>query len=213
MQTSELIEKLSSELRPVDRRIVPHVMLAALGIGTLLAVATVCLAYGVSLDLDHSDDLGLLVLKLVFTGSIVLITFSALLKLARPGQANRMGVALVFVPFVVIALLAAPNLMSVPDAWRNGATIGRAWPECLLLIPAIATVPFALMIWALRKAAPTHLKRAGAVAGFLAGGVSASAYALSCRDASLAFVACWYTSAIAICAVLGALLGPRLLRW
>lgn len=212
MQTSELIEKLSSELSPVNGRSVGYVMLGALGSGIVLAVATVWLAYGVPLDLANSHDFGLLVLKLVFTTSIVVITFSALLKVARPGQASWLALVFLFLPFVAIAVLSVPDLMSFPDAWRNGATIGRVWPECLLLIPAIATAPFALLIWALRKAAPTHLRRAGALAGFLAGGISASAYALSCQE-SLAFVACWYTSAIVICAIVGALLGPRLLRW
>ena len=56
-------------------------------------------------------------------------------------------------------------------------------------IPIIAMVPFAISIWAVRKAAPSDLVRAGAVAGLIAGGVSAMAYALHCTNDSLPLVA------------------------
>jgi len=64
-----------------------------------------------------------------------------------------------------------------------------------------------------RQAAPTDLARAGALAGLVAGGVSATAYALHCTDDSLPFVALWYGGTIALCTIAGAALGPRLLRW
>jgi len=70
--------------------------------------------------------------------------------------------------------------------------IGDNWLECLLSIPLIAIVPFAAIIWAVRQAAPTDLVRTGALAGLVAGGVSATAYAFHCTDDSLPFVALWY---------------------
>ena len=91
--------------------------------------------------------------------------------------------------------------------------IGDNWLVCLLSIPLIAIVPFAMIVWAVRRAAPTDLVRAGALAGLVAGGVSASAYALHCTDDSLPFVALWYGGTIALCTIAGAALGPRLLRW
>jgi hypothetical protein len=80
-------------------------------------------------------------------------------------------------------------------------------------VPVIAIVPFALVIWAVRQAAPTHLRRAGALAGLVSGGLSAAGYALHCTDDSLPFVAVWYGSTILLCTLAGAVLGPRLLRW
>ena len=77
----------------------------------------------------------------------------------------------------------------------------------------IAIVPFAATIFAVRRAAPTNLVRAGAIAGLIAGGVSAIAYALHCTDDSLPFVAAWYGGTIVLCTLAGAALGPRLLRW
>ena len=91
--------------------------------------------------------------------------------------------------------------------------VGGEWLECLLSIPTIAIVPFAVTIFAVRRAAPTNLFRAGAVAGLVAGGVSAMAYAFHCTDDSLPFVAVWYGGTIVLCTLAGAALGPRLLRW
>jgi len=91
--------------------------------------------------------------------------------------------------------------------------MGEEWLECLLSIPIIAIVPFAAIIAAVRRAAPTNLVRTGAFAGLISGGVSAMAYALHCTDDSLPFVAVWYGGTIVLCTLAGAILGPRLLRW
>jgi hypothetical protein len=81
-------------------------------------------------------------------------------------------------------------------------------------IPIIGVVPFAVLVWAVRRfAAPTDLVRTGALVGLAAGGISAMGYALHCMDDSVPFVALWYGGTIAFCTLAGALLGPRLLRW
>ena len=85
--------------------------------------------------------------------------------------------------------------------------------QCLLSIPVMAIVPFAVIVWAVRNAAPTNLLRTGALAGLVAGGIGAMAYSLHCPNDSLPFVAFWYGGAIVFCALAGAALGPRLLRW
>ncbi len=91
--------------------------------------------------------------------------------------------------------------------------MGERRLECLLSIPLIAVVPFVVIMWAVRKAAPTNLTRTGALVGLVAGGVSAIAYALHCTDDSLPFVALWYGGTIFLCTLAGALTGSRLLRW
>jgi hypothetical protein len=91
--------------------------------------------------------------------------------------------------------------------------VGNQWLECLLSIPLIAIVPFAILVWVVRKTAPTDLTRAGACVGLTAGAISATGYALHCIDDSLPFIALWYGGTIAFCALAGAKLGPRLLRW
>ena len=67
--------------------------------------------------------------------------------------------------------------------------------------------------WALKGAAPTRLAWAGAGAGLLAGALGALVYALHCPEMATPFLAVWYLVGIAIPTALGAILGPRLLRW
>jgi hypothetical protein len=76
-----------------------------------------------------------------------------------------------------------------------------------------SAIPLAALIWALREGAPTRLKVCGAIAGIVAAGLGAAAYALTCTSDTIPFIAIWYGAAIAIYAVIGAQLGPRLLRW
>jgi hypothetical protein len=116
-------------------------------------------------------------------------------------------------PFVAVMLLAAFNLAVAPRSHWNSMILGGQWLKCLVSIPLIALVPFAAIVWAVRRMAPTDLWRTGALAGLVAGSLSAAGYALHCVDDSVAFVALWYGGTIALCALAGWHLGPRLLRW
>ena len=68
-------------------------------------------------------------------------------------------------------------------------------------------------LWAMKGLAPTRLALAGAGAGLLAGALGALVYALHCPELAASFLAVWYVLGIAIPALAGALLGPRVLRW
>jgi hypothetical protein len=46
-----------------------------------------------------------------------------------------------------------------------------------------------------------------------AGGAGAAVYALHCPESGAPFVAIWYSMGILLACGLGALLGPRVLRW
>jgi hypothetical protein len=77
-----------------------------------------------------------------------------------------------------------------------------------LSLPALAAA-----LWAVRGLAPTCPRRAGVAAGILAGAIGAIGYSLHCPEASIAFVAVWYTAGITLAGVIGAALGPLVLRW
>jgi len=47
----------------------------------------------------------------------------------------------------------------------------------------------------------------------LAGALGALVYALHCPETATPFLAVWYVVGMAIPTALGAILGPRLLRW
>jgi hypothetical protein len=213
MKTDELISMLSTNVERVERQQVTRTLGAAILIGGVAAFIAMHLFLGVRTDLPRASAVTHLPLKLVFTAATLVLTSIALIKLARPGGEYRTPVALVALPFGVVMFLAALSLASAPSSHWDKLIIGDNWLECLLSIPLIAVLPFAVIVWAVRQAAPTDLVRTGALVGLVAGGVSATAYALHCTDDSLPFVALWYGGTIALCTIAGAMLGPRLLRW
>lgn len=213
MKTDDLVAALSAHIEPVDRRLVSGTVYIALAAGTVVALGITLVGLGIRSDLTTARALMFLLLKLAFTVGIVAVASVYLTRLARPGGEARTSSISVVLPFAAIVLLSAISLGLAPSSHWNKMVMGDEWLECVLSIPLIAIVPFAVIIAAVRRAAPTNLVRTGAVAGLIAGAVSAMAYALHCRDDSLPFVALWYGGTIVLCTLAGAALGPRLLRW
>jgi len=213
MRTDDLVTMLSANVEPVGGGLVGRAISIAVAAGAAVALGIMLVALGVRADLTTTRAIVFLALKLAFAITVVGVSVRYLTRLARPGAEGGISPLAIVVPFAAIALFGAINLGGAPSAHWNGMILGDEWLECLLSIPIIAIVPFAVTIFAVRRAAPTNLVRAGAVAGLVAGGVSAIAYALHCTADSLPFVAVWYGGTIVLCTLAGAALGPRLLRW
>jgi hypothetical protein len=213
MKTDELITALSMGVEPVNRRLVNRSVGIALAAGTAVAIGVAFFALGVRTDLTTPRALIFLFLKFAFAIGTAGAAAVYLARLARPGGERRVSPGLAALPFVAILLLAGVSLGQAPSSHWDMMVMGDQWLECLISIPIIAIVPFAVVIWAVRQAAPTNLVRAGAFSGLVAGGMSAMGYALHCTDDSLPFVALWYGGTILLCTLAGAMLGPRLLRW
>lgn len=215
MKTDELIDMLSMNVEPVDRRLLTRGLGLAVALGAAGVLCATLVALGIRPDLGEAHALRSLILKLAFTLGMVVLASILLMRFARPGGEHRAHLAFVALPFAGIMILAAFNLALAPQSQWEAMIVGDMWLHCLLFIPVIAIVPFATTVWAVRRmmAAPTDLVRTGALVGLLAGGVSAAGYALYCTDDSVPFVALWYGGTIALCTLAGAMLGPRLLRW
>jgi len=213
MKTDDLVALVSTNLEPADRNAVVRTLFVAIATGAILAFGIAFAGLGFRPDLTTPGTLIFLAVKVGFAIGIVGLSLAYLTRLARPGGERKISPLPVALPFLVVVILAAICLGSAPRAHWERMIVGDEWLECLLSIPIIAIVPFAVSIWAVRKGAPTDLSRAGAFAGLIAGGVSAMAYALHCTDDSLPFVAIWYSGTIVLCTLAGAALGPRLLRW
>ena len=213
MKTDELVALLSTNPEPVDRGLVRRTLYVALAAGLIVSLGLALVGLGIRSDLTMAGALIFLVVKLCFAVGIVSLALIYLTRLARPGGERKAPYFRVAMPFLVIVVLAAISLVLAPSSHWDKMIVGDQWLECLLSIPVIAIVPFATIIWAVRRAAPTNLVRTGTFVGLVAGGVSAIAYALHCTDDSLPFVAVWYCGTIVLCTLAGAALGPRLLRW
>jgi hypothetical protein len=212
MKTDELIAMLGRTAEPVPSGRVERAVAAAVAAGAGAALLAMLGALGVRTDLGHAATLSVLV-KVLFTVTTVAIAAVYLTRISRPDGGRRAHIVIALAPLAAVVTLAAVSLGSAPAEHWNRMIVGDQWLECLLSIPLIAILPFAAVVWTVRRMGPTDLTRAGALAGLVAGGISATGYALHCMDDSLPFVALWYGGTIALCTVAGALLGPRLLRW
>ena len=213
MNTEHLIDVLSMNLEPINRRALRTSLAWAVVVG---GAAAFCLMLGtVSLrgDLTSGTSLAFVAVKLVFALTVISGGLAFLSRAVRPGQDARTLLQLAFVPFVVVGVAAVVELAFGLSTAPHPMTTGTQWVMCLYCIPLFAAIPFVLLVWALRLGAPTHLTRTGAMAGLVAGAVGAAAYAFHCPDDSLPFIALWYGASIALCAAVGALVGPRVLRW
>jgi hypothetical protein len=213
MKTDELVTLLSTNLEPVDRRSIARTLCVALAAGSIVALGLSLAGLGMRSDLTTVHAFIFLLIKLAFAFGIVGLALVYLTKLARPGGERKTPSLPVIIPFLAIVVLAGISLALAPNSHWEKMIAGDQWLECLISIPIIAIVPFAISMWVVRRAAPTDLARAGAFAGLAAGGVSAMAYALHCTDDSLPFIAVWYGGTIVLCTLAGVILGPRLLRW
>lgn len=212
MKTEDLIDVLARGSHPIDRTIGREIAMALL-IGGAFAVCVAIALLGTRTDLATARAAGFVAAKVGFGAAIFSLALFYLVLIARPGGEGRVSHFVMLAPFLAMVALAAAVLAGTPPALWDQMVMGQGWVECLASMRLIAIVPFAVAIWAVRRAAPTDLVRAGAFAGLVAGSISAMAYALHCTDDSLPFVAVWYGSTIALCTLAGALSGPRLLRW
>jgi hypothetical protein len=213
MKTDQLIDMLSTNVEPVKSGQIWKPLVWALAIGGAASFCVMLATVGLRTESAGGIQVGFLALKLLFMLSVIGTGTALLMKLSRPGQEARKLFRFLFLPFLVAGFVGIVALALQPSSAWDRMILGTEWATCLFCIPLFAIVPFAVLIWALRKGAPTNLKRTGAIAGLVAGALGAIAYAFHCPDDSLPFMAIWYGAMIAICAWIGARLGPRLLRW
>jgi hypothetical protein len=212
MKTDELIAVLSAGTTPIAAGAARRRLLLACLIG-VVGAAVLVFAILRPRDLIAASRTGTFWMKVGYGAWLGAGGYLLADRAARPGA--RLGAApwLTAAPLAIAAAMAVNDLAWMPaSAWR-AAWMGASAGFCPIAILVAATPVFIAVAAALRRLAPTRLRFAGAAAGLLAGGLGAAVYALWCREPSAVFVASWYTLGIAACAGLGALLGPRALRW
>lgn len=106
---------------------------------------------------------------------------------------------------IVMAMMAAPDNMAI--------LVPRYGLECLGISMLLGTGIAATQIMWLRRGAPVALNRAGWLVGMSSGALGAAAYSLHCPFNSIFYVGLWYSLAVVLCAVVGRLVVPHLIRW
>jgi hypothetical protein len=213
MKTEDFISILATGAAPVNSTAVASRFAWGLGCGLMGAILLMALVFGVRNDIAQAATLPMFWAKVLVPAMGALTALPLTMRLSCPGRPS--GPA----PLVLAALLllawgsAGAALLDVPPAVRTEMIFGATWKTCALNITLLALPLFGATFWVIKGLAPTRPAWAGASAGLLAGASAASVYALHCPEMAAPFLGIWYVLGIAIPAVLGALLGPRLLRW
>jgi len=208
VRTADLINALAADTTPAGNarssllRVVP------------LAVVVLAIVMGSAIGLrpDATEAMPAIAMKLSITLSLATIALMLLLAMSvHLNLAGRLSV-LAIVPVFALAFVVM-DLVTNSSAGAMTRLVGTKSSHCLVLIPALSSIPLAGFLAAARHGMPASPAGAGALAGLAAAGIGASFYALNCMEDSPLFVAFWYSIATLIVTGAGAALGSRLLRW
>jgi hypothetical protein len=205
------LSMLIDDLEPVTpvRKTLPLTLSAAI---TLAAIALITWFQGMRADVlaGHPDEMFLIrsgVLLLLGGATAHAVTSMASPSVGRSQNGWQMALAAaVLFPLAAIIVATTGDIGPALSAMNSGL-------RCMAysLIGGLATaVPMVLM---LRKGAPTSPERAGWLTGIAAGGLGAFAYNLHCPFNNVVYIGLWYSLALGICAVVGRLVVPKLIRW
>lgn len=213
MKTDDLISLLATGVAPVDR----HALTKRFGVAVLAgaAGATLIMAMmlGVRRDLAEVATTPIFWAKIALPLWVMLGSLWMSTRLARPGVRTGGSGWLIAAPVAAVWLAGAYVLMTAPDDARLAIVLGKTWRVCPFNIAMLSVPGFIAVFWALKGLAPTRLALAGAAGGLLAGSTATLAYCLHCPEMGIPFWGAWYVLGMLLPAIVGALLGPRLLRW
>ena len=213
MKTDALITLLADGVAPVPRHAAQKRLGIALLVGLPLSLALMQGLLGARHDLMQAALQPMLWIKFLFPVLVALAGFALVQRLARPGVRPGAAWVALALPFVVVWSLGLWQWFAAPESDRSALLWGLTWRTCPFGIAAIAAPVFVASMLALKDLAPTRLTLAGAAAGAMSGGAGAAVYALHCPEHGAPFLAVWYVLGIVLMALVGAALGPRLLRW
>jgi hypothetical protein len=213
MNTDQLIEALAQDVTPVSRHAVSRRLAGGVfvgGIGTLVLIAWL---------LGFNPQLHLAIrhysfwMKWGYTASLGVCAIVATARLARPDSGKLGWLWVMAIPVLSLVAIGIFEMSRVPPAQWLAMWLGQSWRVCSSLVFLLSIPIFGGLLWSFRRLAPSRLRAAGATAGLAAGAWGATLYCLHCPEVSAIFVLTWYTLGIGLAALLGAIVGPRLLRW
>ena len=152
-------------------------------------------------------------MKVAFPITIAAAALLVATRLLRPGASTKVAWMALTVPLLTTWFATALTIFAAPAALRLGLILGTTWRVCVFNIVLLSAPTFAAVFWATRGLAPTRLSLAGAGAGLVAGAQAVLAYVLYSVEMTVPFWGVWYVLGMFVPTVVGALLGPRLLRW
>lgn len=215
MRTDELIAGLSAAPPPAQLANPTRTMLIAALLACLVVALVVFAWLGLRSDIGSILTHGKheFLLNLVFVIGVGSAALAVIRDLAVPGRALRLPAIAIIAPFLVIAVVAVHELSSASLHQLLPHESHASWLTCLWQTAALAVPAFTILAFGIRRLAPTNLRRAGFYIGLLAGAIGSMGFCLHEPGNTVTFSATVYTAGIALMAIIGAWVGPRLLRW
>jgi hypothetical protein len=213
MNTEQLIASLSANVPRISRHALARRIAFGIVGGAVVAIVVMAIGLGVRPDLQLAVQGFPFWMKWIYSVSLGVGAVYAVIRLARPVPSSLRGLWLLAIPVLVLAGIGIGELASTPSQEWFAMWLSKSWMVCPWLVLALSLPIFAGLLWSFRKLAPTRLRAAGAVAGLAAGACAATVYCLHCPEVAAIFVLTWYSLGILLAAGVGALLGPRLMRW
>ncbi len=213
MNTEQLIAALSADVPRVPRHALAKRIAIGVVAGSLAAMLLVAAVLGIRPDLEIAMKGFPFWMKWAYSLSLGAGAAYAVSRLARPAPGSLRALWLLAAPVLVLAGIGIGELARTPANEWLAMWLGSSWRVCPFIVLALAVPIFAGLLWSFRRLAPTRLRAAGAAAGLAAGAWAATIYCLHCPEASALFVLTWYSLGILLATAIGALVGPRFLRW
>jgi hypothetical protein len=213
MMTEELIRALARNVKPVPRRAIERRMAIGMAVGAVITVLLIGALLGFRPDLNLAVRGFPFWMKWLYTFTLGIGAVIVTSRLARPEPTSLRWLWLLSVPILLLAGIGVAEMVQAPAGTLLSMWLGGSWDRCPWIVLMLSVPIFASLLWSFRRFAPTRLRAAGAAAGLTAGAWAATLYCLHCPEVSAIFVLTWYSLGIALATGLGALLGPRVLRW
>jgi hypothetical protein len=213
MMTEELIRALARDVEPVPRRAIERRIAVGMAAGAVITVLLIAALLGFRPDLDLAMQGFPFWMKWGYSISLGIGAVIVTTSLARPDSKGLRWLWLLSVPILLLAGIGVAEMVHAPAGTLLAIWLGQSWEQCPWLVLMLSLPIFVGLLWSFRRFAPTRLRAAGAAAGLTAGAWAATLYCLHCPEVSAIFVLTWYSLGIALATGLGALLGPRVLRW
>ncbi|RFU49155.1 DUF1109 domain-containing protein [Paraburkholderia sp. DHOC27] len=213
MRTDDLVDFLASGITPVQHDVPARRFGIAMAVALLGSAALMAKLFGVRPDLAAATHTLLFWGKFVFALVMSVGALVTLSRLARPGARVGMRGFTLLVPVTLVWIAGICVIATAAPEHRMPDLLGASWSTCPFNITLLSIPGFIAVFWAVRGLAPTQLRRSGAACGLLASSIGTLVYCLHCPEMNPAFWSVWYVLGMLIPTFIGAMLGPRLLRW
>jgi hypothetical protein len=213
MKTDDLINMLASGPDVAAPKLPLRHFAALIAGGLLLSIVLMLTFLGLRPNMAELAMLPAFWIKMIFVLALVACGWLAVTRLSAPGARTRALPFVIATPIVLIWLIAAASMMNAAPDERAYLFWGDTWHYCSWLIAILSLPIFVALLKVMRELAPTRLRLAGAGAGFAAGTAATLVYSFHCPEIAAPFIGFWYLIGILIPSVIGAWLGPRVLRW